>query len=81
MCGSEDPPLDPHHVVDRNDIPNGGYVVENGITLCATCHEKAETFHRTGTAAPGYAPEDLYVKIGSSKEKAFRAAELLGLLA
>lgn len=26
--------LDAHHIVDRNKMPNGGYVPKNGITLC-----------------------------------------------
>jgi len=26
--------LDAHHITDRHDMPNGGYVKENGITLC-----------------------------------------------
>ena len=26
-------PLDAHHITDRNEMPNGGYVKENGISL------------------------------------------------
>lgn len=26
--------LDAHHITDRSDMPNGGYVPENGISLC-----------------------------------------------
>lgn len=26
--------LDAHHITDRSEMPNGGYVKENGITLC-----------------------------------------------
>ena len=33
--------LDAHHITDRNEMPNGGYVAENGITLCEVCHAKA----------------------------------------
>ena len=58
-------------------MPNGGYVKENGISLCPTCHEKAEVFHSTGTALPGWAPEDLYRLIGSSYEQAVKASERL----
>lgn len=68
-------PLDAHHITDRNEMPNGGYVKENGISLCPICHIRAENFHRTGTALPGYSPDELYKLIGSSKEKA-RAASL-----
>lgn len=58
-------------------MPGGGYVKENGISLCPECHEKAEIFHSTGKAFPGYAPEDLYRKIGSSETKARTASEKL----
>lgn len=67
--------LDAHHVTDRNLMPNGGYVPENGISLCPDCHEKAEVFHSTGTASPGFAPEDLYILIGSSYDQAVKASE------
>ena len=66
--------LDAHHITDRNVMPNGGYVPENGIALCASCHEKAEVFHATGTPLPGFAPNELYAVIGSSREKAERAS-------
>jgi hypothetical protein len=72
--------LDVHHIQDRNLLPNGGYVKENGVTLCKVgenCHLKAEQFHITGTALPGFSPEDLYVKIGSSYEKAAEASRRL----
>jgi len=58
-------------------MPNGGYVKENGISLCEECHKKAEEFHSTGVAFPGYAPEDLYQKINSSYEKAVEASKRL----
>jgi hypothetical protein len=50
---------------------NGGYVAENGISLCADYHIKAED------QEVGFQPEDLYLKIGSSKEKAVEASEKL----
>lgn len=59
-------------------MPNGGYVRENGISLCEECHKKAEVFHSTGTPHPGYAPDDLYKKINSNLEKAIEASEKLG---
>lgn len=67
-CGS--PAVDAHHITDRNELPNGGYVLENGISLCNNCHVLAEIFHSTGTAAPGFSPEDLYKLINSNKELA-----------
>lgn len=69
--------LDAHHITDRNLMPNGGYVKENGISLCNECHRKAEVFHETGTALPGWAPEDLYKMIGSSYDQAVKASERL----
>jgi predicted restriction endonuclease len=71
--------LDAHHITDRSLMPNGGYVKENGISLCPECHVKAEMFHSTGVAVEGYSPEDLYKKINSSYEKAVAASEKLGL--
>jgi HNH endonuclease len=69
--------LDAHHITDRNLLPNGGYVKENGISLCEECHMKAEEFHSTGVSYPGYSPEDLYKKINSTLEKAIEASEKL----
>lgn len=69
--------LDAHHITDRDLMPNGGYVKENGISLCEECHKKAEVFHSTGVAHPGYAPDDLYKAIKSTLEKAIEASEKL----
>jgi hypothetical protein len=80
--------LDAHHITDRSLMPNGGYVKENGISLCkskeggdiadlfGSCHHKAEEFHMTnGTHwITGYHPNDLYLKIRSSKEQAIAAS-------
>lgn len=65
-CGK--PAVDAHHITDRNEMPNGGYVLENGISLCADCHVKAEVWHISGTLeyVEGYKPSDLYVLINSS---------------
>lgn len=71
-------PLDAHHICDRNEMPNGGYVKENGISVCPDCHLKCEEFWQTGTAPEGFMPEDLYKRVGSTKEKAVRASERLG---
>lgn len=83
MCDFQSSPekaekdLDCHHIFDRHEMENGGYVSENGISLCNACHMKAEEFHSTGTAYPGYSIEDLYKVIGSSKEKAVEASKKL----
>lgn len=84
MCGMKsskekaEEELDAHHITDRTLMPNGGYVKENGISLCTECHKKAEQFHSTGDSFPGYAPDDLYQKINSSYEKAIEESEKLG---
>jgi len=56
-------------------MPNGGYVLENGIALCSNCHVKAEQFWSKGSGEPGFSSDELYKKIGSSfeiaKEKSF----------
>lgn len=70
--------LDAHHITDRAEMPSGGYVKENGITLCKDdCHLKAEEYHSTGTAAPGFSIDDLYAAIKSSYTQAFVASENL----
>jgi hypothetical protein len=67
--------LDAHHITDRHEMPNGDYVVAKGISLCDDgCHRLAEVFHQTGVAHPGYAPVDLYARIGSSFEAAVQAS-------
>lgn len=84
VCGrsvKDDCTVDAHHITDRNAMPNGGYVKENGITLCDdrtdSCHEKAEKFHAAGVAEPGFSPDELYKRIGSSYARAYKAAQAL----
>jgi hypothetical protein len=81
MCGRDDVKLDAHHITDRSLMPNRGYVLENGITLCddgteQSCHLKAELFHITGGEnwLSGFHPDDLYARIGSSRIKAEEAS-------
>ena len=69
--------FDAHHISNRNEIINGGYVIENGITICSDCHLKAEMTMNSGAYYPGYSPDDLYKLIGSSKETAIAASKLL----
>lgn len=82
MCGFKSSPeksleLDVHHIQDRHLLDNGGYVMENGISLCSGCHLKAEEYHCYGLAHLGYSMEDLYLKIGSSLEEAVKASKYL----
>lgn len=79
--------LDAHHITDRNEMPNGGYIKENGISLCKlnpetnqeadSCHMKAEKFHISGGLEwnEGMHPDDLYKLIGSSKEEAIKSSQ------
>jgi len=66
--------LDAHHISDRNLMPNKGYVIENGITVCSDCHLKVEQFHIKGVCTEGHYPEDLYRLIHSSLEEAIKAS-------
>lgn len=82
VCGvseSDIEKLDAHHITDRNEMPNGGYVKENGISLCPSCHEKAEIYHQTNgwDWVRGFHPNSLYFRIGSSPEEAVAASERL----
>ncbi len=74
------PAVDAHHITDRHDMPNGGYTIENGISLCSSCHLKAENFHDSHgeSFVEGYRPNDLYRLIGSSHDRAVQASEKLG---
>ena len=69
--------LDVHHITDRHDMPNGGYVLSNGITLCSEHHLLAEEWHSTGEGFLDYSAEELYKKINSSYDKAYADSENL----
>ena len=68
--------LDVHHITDRSKMPNGGYVKENGISLCSECHQKAERFHSSGGQCweINMHPDNLYDLIGSSIGEAWLAS-------
>ena len=40
ICG--EPGQDAHHILERRLFPDGGYVPDNGATLCGPCHLRAE---------------------------------------
>jgi len=73
VCGARGE-LDAHHITDRHVLPNGGYVLSNGISLCEACHIKAGVHHIThGKNWPkGFHPNDLYAMIKSSYDKAYK---------
>ena len=80
VCGSRTAELDAHHITDRSEMPNGGYVKENGISVCKDdCHMKCEKFHISGGLEweEGLHPDDLYRMIGSSKEIAIKKSHEL----
>lgn len=72
LCGAK--AVDAHHITDRGDMPNGGYVLSNGISLCSTCHWQAEEFHRT-SGKSGLTPAWFYAIINSSYETAYLESE------
>lgn len=76
LCGLN--AVDAHHITDRGEMPNGGYVLSNGISLCSTCHWKAEEYHRT-LGKSGLTPGYFYGLIGSSLEKAVQDSEKLNV--
>lgn len=69
--------LDAHHICSRDLMPNGGYVAENGVSLCDECHIKAEDHWHGKAKYDGYSPEELYTKIGSSLELATTASDTM----
>ena len=71
--------LDAHHITDRSLLPAGGYVKENGISLCQKHHMECEKFHMTEGKewVKGKNPNDLYLMIGSSKILAMNKSEVL----
>ena len=78
FCNETDE-LDAHHITDRSLMPNGGYVRENGISLCPEHHKDAELWHITKGREHvlGKSPSDLYELISSSYETAVRKSEQL----
>src|SRR5208283_2466733 len=78
ICGKRGD-LDAHHITDRKEMPNGGYVLSNGISLCPDCHWKAEQYHITNGnwCEDGFHPNDLYGIIGLSYDIARKDSEIL----
>lgn len=80
VIGCRQPAVDAHHITDRTLMPNDGYTIENGISLCAVHHYMAEQFHVSAGAwwFKGFHPDDLYSAVGSSYAVALAACERLG---
>lgn len=63
--------LDAHHITPREKMSNGGYVRENGISLCKKeCHLLAEKYLSGEIFDEKYSPNNLYKLINSSQETA-----------
>jgi len=86
VCGIKATPLnatevfDSHHITDRSEIVNGGYVKENGITVCKKdCHFLVELYHISEGLqwSDGLHPDDLYKLINSSEELAIQKSNEL----
>ena len=73
----EHPVQDAHHITNRKEMPNGGYVKENGISLCEDCHIEAEKALNGEDVLDIFQPENLYLSINSSKELAITKSKLL----
>ena len=71
--------IDVHHITDRTLMPGGGYVRENGISLCQEHLELAEIHlhNEEGAGTEAVNPTQLYSKIGSSYTKALEASKRL----
>lgn len=73
-------PLDAHHITPREIMPYGGYVKENGISLCNKCHIYAEECLNDDIPRGfdndlmQFKAENLYKLINSSYEKAYEAS-------
>ncbi len=89
VCGKTGSKLDAHHITNRNLMPGGGYVKENGISLCDLpngCHWKAELFSKYnswflvkeyGESILELSPENLYKRINSNYDLAYRKSSYL----
>lgn len=84
LCGDSTSKLDAHHIENRNGFINGGYVLENGITLCDKpdgCHIKVEEFYfddeKYNDESNPLHPTQLYKLINSSVLKAEEADKKL----
>lgn len=74
VCGA--PAIDAHHITPREMMLNGGYVKENGVSLCGDCHIEAESWLKfRNTELNSWR---LYELIGSDYEKANKDLDSTG---
>jgi len=65
-----------HHITDRHDMPNGGYVMSNGITLCPEHHKVCEANMGREVSwkteyGDFFTQTELYIKINSTFATAY----------
>ena len=76
ICG-EQLDLEVHHITNRHIMPNGGYTMYNGITLCPKHHWDAKAVLNGSLFDPTFNPDNLYELINSSYQKALIESEKL----
>ena len=76
FCNDTDD-LDVHHIIDRHEMPNGGYVMSNGVTVCNVHHNLCEDWHRGGGGIVAFSPIEVFKAIGSSYEQALEDSKNL----
>ena len=69
--------LDVHHITDRHEMPNGGYHITNGITVCNNHHLECEKYHMDEPCEEQYLPCSLYRKIGTTPGDAYLNCKML----
>lgn len=74
--------LDAHHITDRNEMPNGGYVKENGISLCkyVQSHPGKELSHSTEEGSCHMKAEKFHITGGKEWEPGMHPDELYKLI-
>jgi 5-methylcytosine-specific restriction endonuclease McrA len=81
-CGSADG-ITFFLISPRGEMPNGGYVLENAVTLCHDCYKRAKYFYGkmpdNAWRYPDHDPRELYKLIGSDFDMALEASLKLKL--
>ena len=67
VCGAKELTIDAHHIINRELCKDGGYTIDNGITLCYNCHLKAESFFQNSGGDHNYSPANLLKLIKSDR--------------
>ena len=62
--GKDTPATVAHHIIDSSQVPDGGYTLANGISLCNDCHWKSERHWMRLLTDPMFHPEELAKLVG-----------------